>query len=160
MRHRLRQFAEAARPPSEADFTLARAQLPESLLALFLAQHPRDIAHSAATARWLVQRGHDDPDLVAAALLHDVGKGPQRRRDRVAFVVAASVGLANAAGSERSRFEMRRAVERTARHAEAGALALAAAGASERVVYLARNHHASPALDPVLALLQQADDAT
>lgn len=157
---RLRQFLEASRLPRETEFAFAREHLEPGLYALFCGQHPRDIVHSVATARWLLERGYGDPDLVAAALLHDIGKGQQRRRDRVAWVLLSATGLGSAAADTGSRFEMRRALARTRWHAATGAEALARAGACERVVDLTRRHHDANDGDPVLALLQAADAAT
>lgn len=157
MRERLRQFREAGQVPDPADYEIARAHLPGPLFGLFAAQHPRDIVHSAGTARWLIERGYDDADLIIAALLHDIGKGEQRRSDRVAYVIAGHTGLARALGKSASRLELRRAIARSLEHSEAGALLMAEAGASERAVNLTRLHHAPSGQDPVLALLQQAD---
>lgn len=159
MRDRLRQFREATRTPAPADFELAGRYLAPPLLALFERQHPRDIVHSAETARWLLARGEDDADLIAAALLHDIGKGHQRRADRTIYVLASALRIAPAVGAARSRLEVRRAIARSLAHSESGAAILATAGASERVVNLTRLHHSVPAGDPVLALLQQADAA-
>lgn len=157
---RLRQFLEASRLPGESEYAFARAHLEPALYALFCGQHPRDIVHSVATARWLLERGHGDPDLVAAALLHDIGKGQQRRRDRVAWVLLSATGLGSAAADAGSRLEIRRALQRTRTHAAAGAEALARAGACERVIDLTRRHHDASNGDPVLALLQAADAAS
>jgi hypothetical protein len=159
MRERLRQFHDAGQRPGAADFELAHRFLAPPLLALFEHQHPRDIVHSAGTARWLIERGHDSPDLVAAALLHDVGKGPQRRSDRTLYVLAGALHLAGVAASPASRLETRRAIARSLDHSEAGAALIAAAGGSARLVNLTRLHHSIPAGDPVLALLEQADAA-
>lgn len=115
--------------------------------------------HSAGTARWLLERGHDDRDLVVAALAHDIAKGHQRRVDRVAYVLASHAGLAPRLANADSPHALRRAVARSLAHASAGASILAAAGTSPRIVELTRLHHAPPAGDPVLALLQQADAA-
>ncbi len=157
MLQRVRQFREASILPSAADFDLARKFLAPALLALFEAQTPRDIRHSVRTARWLIDRGHDEPHLIVAALLHDAGKGRQRRRDRVAYVGAGWLGAASCLGSPESRFELRRAVERSRIHSEAGANMLTRAAAPARVVELVRLHHAPAAGDVMLALLQQAD---
>jgi HD domain len=159
MRDRLRQYRDASRLPSDADYALARRALPPALYELFAAQHPRDVVHAAATARWLLERGHDEGDLIAAALLHDVGKGVQRRRDRVAYVLSSAAGVDRVLGSSRSRFELRQAIARSRAHSDAGAAMIASAGGSDRVVYLTRFHHASRSQDPVIALLQQADEA-
>lgn len=160
IRQRLRQFREAGAAPTADDYALARAHLAPPLLALYEAQHPRDIVHTANTARWLIARGHTDADLVAAALLHDIGKGQQRRADRVAHVVAAWLGIGGMVADGQSRVEMRRAVDRSRKHAAAGAAMLRAAGASERCVVLTARHHGHSAGDPLLELLQQADAAT
>lgn len=158
--HRVRQFATADRKPTASDFAIADTWLPPALASLFRAQHPRDIVHTAATARWLLTRRHTDRDLIAAALLHDIGKGEQRRLDRAAFVTACYVGLATRLAASDSRLAIRRALDRTLAHSETAAGMLANAGASERVIALTRLHHAPPRGDRVLALLQQADAAS
>lgn len=157
--HRLRQFRQAARLPTARDYDLARALLPPPLLALFEAQHPRDIVHAAATANWLRGRGHNDPNLLSAALLHDVGKGEQRRRDRAGYVLLGHLGAARAVAQPRSRFAFRRAVARSCAHSELGAAAIERAGAPPRVVELTLRHHSPAGGDAILALLQAADAA-
>jgi len=159
MLRRFRQFRDASIPPSPDDYALAREWLPPPLMVLFEVQHPRDIVHTANTARWLLARGHREADLVAAAFLHDVAKGQQRRRDRVAFVLAQWLRLQHIAPSSSSRLEMRRAAYRSAVHSAAGAERLRAAGAPDRVVELVGRHHAKAGDDGMLALLQQADAA-
>ncbi len=159
MLRRVRQFRDASIPPSPDDLALARQWLSPPLLALFAEQHPRDIVHATNTARWLLARGHQGSDLIVAALLHDVGKGQQRRRDRVAVVAAEWVGLGRRLASPSSRIEMRRAAHRTAVHTRIGAERLRTAGAPTRVVELVRRHHAKAGDDGMLALLQQADAA-
>lgn len=157
---RIRQFRHAGGHPVEGDYALARAWLTEPLMELFEAQHPRDIVHSTDTARWLLARGHDDPDLIAAGLLHDIGKGEQRRFDRTLYVLAHRAGVASRLAATGSRFEARRAVARTLSHSETGAFALEMAGASGRVIELTLRHHEAAGDDRVLALLQQADAAS
>ena len=161
MLDRVRQFREASLPPAPADLALARELLEGDLLACFAAQEPRDQRHAAATARWLIDRGHDgDRDLLVAALLHDAGKGRQRTRDRVAHVLTGWLCAGAAAASDGSRFEMRRAIARSRAHSELGAELLATAGASARAVELTRLHHHAAGGDAMLALLQRADAAT
>src|SRR5690348_7796749 len=111
MLQRVRQLRDVGRKPSADDYAFARAHLPNGpLWRLFEAQHPRDIVHAVATARWLAGRGHTDADLLAAALLHDIGKGSQRPVDRVAFVATSGFGAASRAASASSKFELRRAL--------------------------------------------------
>ena len=160
MLHRFRQFTNAGRLPTPRDFALARQWLEPPLFELFAAQHPRDAVHTAATARWLLERGYDDPHLLQAAFLHDIGKGEQRRFDRTISVIAQASHLEARLASASSRFPVRRAIERSRTHSESGARTLEAARASERVIDLTRRHHGPPGTDPVLALLQEADTAT
>ena len=156
---RLRQFRQASALPTGADFELASRYLDGPLLALFRGQHPRDIAHSAATARWLLERGETATDLIVAAFLHDVAKGQQRRADRVAWVLAGYAGMEKRLAAKNSRLAIRRAMARSADHSVAGARLLLEAGAAPAVAKLTRLHHAPPGTDRVLALLQQADAA-
>lgn len=160
MRTRVRQFIQAGRTPTDEDLALAQRELTPELFALFMAQHPRDVVHGAATARWLLERGHADPDLVTAGFVHDVGKGFQRRWHRAAYVVLAHAKLTQRAADPGSRFEVRRALERTRTHSTEGAAMLRKAGASPRVVELTRLHHGPPGSDRMLALLQEADAAS
>ena len=160
MLHRLAQFAGAGRRPAARDFAFARESLAPELYDLFAAQHPRDIVHAAECARWLMNRGVSNEELIMAALLHDIAKGRQRRWDRTAAVLAGGLNLSEAAGDAHSHFELRRAVQRTLDHSREGARRLQSAGAPARVVELTRLHHASPEREGMLSLLQQADAAT
>ena len=89
IRERIRQFREASLQPSAQDLQLVHEILSEPTLSLFLEQHPRDQRHGARTAQWLITNGQKNPELLAAALLHDIGKGKQRPRDRVVHVLAS-----------------------------------------------------------------------
>lgn len=157
---RLRQFRHAGACPTDEDLALGRQWLTPALFDLFSAQHPRDVVHSANTARWLLTRGHTDPDLIAAALLHDLGKGHQRRLDRVAHVVASNLGVGRRLANPGSRFDLRRAIARSRAHGAAGAETLRELGAPIRVVDLTALHHEPAGEDRMLALLQQADAAS
>jgi hypothetical protein len=63
--------------PDEEAF--ARRALPASAWTLFAAMPVADRRHALDVARRLVSAGHDSPDLLAAALLHDAAKGPRMR---------------------------------------------------------------------------------
>ena len=58
---------------------LAQRVLPAGALALFEAMPVADRRHALDVADRLVAEGHDDPDLMAAALLHDAAKGSRMR---------------------------------------------------------------------------------
>ena len=158
---RVRQFREASLVPSAEDLALARECLAPALFGLFEAQRPRDQRHGAGTARWLLERGHDDVhDLLVAALLHDIGKGQQRTRDRVAHVVAGWFHVGGLIAAEGSAIAMRAAIARSRVHGERGAEVMAALRAPERAIELTRLHHRDPGANAMLALLQRADAAT
>lgn len=160
MHQRIRQFREATRRPTAGDDALGEAYLPAPLLALFRAQHPRDIVHSAATVRWLIERGHTEADLIAAALLHDIAKGDQRRGVRVLYVLLTPFDpLPRIVGSQSSALAWRSAIWRSHTHSERGATMLAEAGATPRTIELALLHHTKGRGDGMLALLQEADAA-
>jgi len=59
--------------PDEA--ALARRILPQPAWATFEEMPVADRRHGLDVARRLLSAGHDDPDLLVAALLHDAGKG-------------------------------------------------------------------------------------
>jgi putative nucleotidyltransferase with HDIG domain len=159
--HRLRQFREASAEPTPAELALAREICrPERLFELFAAQDPRDMVHGVRTAQWLIDRGHDDSLLLMAALLHDIGKGRQRTRDRVAWVVAEATHAGGWLASAESRFAMRQALARSAKHSAVGAAMLRDAGAPDGVVELTRLHHDPPGQNGMLAILQAADAAS
>jgi len=63
--------------PDEESF-VARI-LPPPGLALFAGMHVADRRHGLDVAKNLTAAGHDDADLLAAALLHDAAKGRRMR---------------------------------------------------------------------------------
>lgn len=63
--------------PEEEAF--ARRTLPGSAWAVFARMPVADRRHALDVAGRLVNEGHDSPDLLAAALLHDAAKGPRMR---------------------------------------------------------------------------------
>ncbi len=163
--YRVRQFAQAAsawaRPDDEA---LVRAYLPPAAARLFAAMPRYDRQHALRVLRTLRERGQTDPDLMAAALLHDVGKsqhpvGSLRLGHRVAAVLlrAFAPGLLEKMGSRQDGW--RRLFYVQQHHAELGAVLAQAAGCSSRTVELIRRHEEPlpPEGDPLLAALQAAD---
>ena len=73
--YRVRQFATGLMARLDAaDVSAVERLLPPDGFALFLRMPADAQRHSLNVYRMLQSSGHDDPDLAAAALLHDVGK--------------------------------------------------------------------------------------
>ncbi|MEZ0397207.1 MAG: HD domain-containing protein [Anaerolineales bacterium] len=161
--YRSRQFWLALTAPRSgpASAQIAPYLSPAQQL-LFRRLQPAEQAHAFLVLQRLRQGGQQDPDLMTAALLHDVGKvlSPLSLFDRVLIVLGRRFlpRLARRweAGEPRG---LRRPFVVAARHAEWGAALAAEAGASARAVDLIRRHQeALPAGDSLLAALQAADD--
>jgi hypothetical protein len=78
--HRVSQFVAHVRArvaPKEQAF--AHRVLPSRAADLFDTMSVADRRHALDVTARLVTAGHDDPDLLAAALLHDAGKGRRMR---------------------------------------------------------------------------------
>lgn len=134
----------AARPLDDEDRAILAVTLPDAGRALFATMSVNDQRHSLTVYRALRERGCEDADLLAAALLHDSGKGS----GRVPFVARPLVVLLRAfapralawlARSPRPWF--RSPFYYASRHAAIGADLAARAGLRERVVTLIRTHH-------------------
>jgi len=89
--YRVRQFFLALRPAvAPQDLEYARLVLTPAQMALFAGMQSSEQAHAVSVYRQLVAKGETSSDLLAAALLHDVGKSlsPLRLWDRVLIVLA------------------------------------------------------------------------
>ena len=91
--HRVAQFVSHVRARVEPEETaFARRILADSTARLFDAMPVADRRHGLDVAERLLARGHDDRDLLTAALLHDAAKGHRMRLwHRVAGVLLAAL---------------------------------------------------------------------
>jgi len=128
---------------------------------LFYAMTARDQRHCLDVFHALERETHSDPELLLAALLHDVGKGPVRLWHRVAYVLirALSPRLLRRLASDNGS-GWRQALASFSDHSRRGAVLVEATGAPEAVVLLVRLHSgAEIAADPRVALLRAADES-
>lgn len=158
--YRVRQFWRAWRArPSAENLEHACRLLSPAEYALFLRLQPGEQAHSLRVLVQLEQHGEADPNLLAAALLHDVGKirYPLHLWERVLIVLAHLLlpehsrrwgqNLANVKPGWRKAFLV------AEQHPTWGAELAAQAGSSERTVALIRRHQ-----QPVDSPNPQGDD--
>ena len=161
--YRTRQFWNAL--PGHRKRVESEALLPHlsaSQIVLFHQMHPSEQAHAFQVLERLKAVGQTDPDLLAAALLHDVGKilYPLSLLDRVVIVLGKRffrqiIGRWNEVTSNL----LQRPFVVAAHHPQWGADLTEKAGASSRTVDLIRRHQDKPSLDdPLLAALQSADN--
>lgn len=147
--YRVRQFwlALTATPRPEDLFEAGKILSP-ALMHLFEQMHPSEQAHSLMIYRRLRDQGETNPDLLAAALLHDVGKSLYRLRigERVAIVLMRALLPACARSwGQGEPSGWKRPYVIAEKHAEWGAQMAARAGASPATVELIRRHQ-EPAL--------------
>lgn len=174
IRYRIKQFAQALLAPLfPIDEAYVRSivggslstphseQVEERLWQLFCRLRRAEQHHAIAVCKALEAEQKWPPELLAAALYHDVGKAiaSPRLLERVWVVVVEHFAPAQAKrwskGAPRGigrGFVVRRT------HAEWGASLLAEAGAPQRVVDLVRSHHSPPSADQALLALERADD--
>lgn len=125
-----------------------------------------DRLHHLQVYRRLEAMGYRDPDLLRAALLHDIGKADERGRvmlvHRVARVLLRAVWPgALARFGRRNGSWLTHGLYLAEHHALLGAQLARAAGASERCCRLILLHDGSREHDdPDLAALAAADDGT
>jgi hypothetical protein len=143
-----------------ADIEEAHRYLEEPLRPLFASMMVRDQQHGLIVMRRVrTQAGESDAQLLAAALIHDCGKGRVHLWQRVAHVLMGALApgteqrIANETGPD-----WRRGFWRLLHHPELGARMAEAAGAHPDVARMIREQDA-PSPDARLAILQAADEA-
>jgi hypothetical protein len=168
--YRVGQFLRAltARIPEETVDQAIRILTPEAQ-ALFRGQAVQDQRHALAVYQALHQAGHTDQHLLAAALLHDVGKAAARLPAWQRAIVVLLDSLAPRFMACLSRRDSPQGWRRPfivhAYHPEIGARWAEEAGCSPLTIALIRRHQQklvvdSPPVseeDRLLALLQAAD---
>ena len=167
--YRVRQFVNAllARV-SPKELREADEVLPPGARELFRKMSVPDQRHSLNVMRTLRRAGHAEADLLAAALLHDVGKSaakiyPWHRATIVLSKRFAPGLLARLTSGEPRREAWRKPFVVHCRHTEIGAEWAAWAGCSPLTVSLIRRHQEPLRRAPqneeerLLAALQQAD---
>jgi hypothetical protein len=145
---------------SADDAALARDLLPPAAGEIFAAMPVADRRHGLDVVRRLVAAGWDDRDLLAAALLHDAGKGERMRLwHRVAGVLLEALAPRLLAGLARDDpGSWRYPWHLYLHHAELSARAALRAGCSERTAAFIRGATGS-ADAPAAAALHAADEA-
>ena len=173
--YRVRQFAQAATALVRLNRDheeLAARYLSPAALALFRAMPRYDRRHAVAVACSLLSNGTDNPDLIAAALLHDAGKtcdgsGRVRLWHRVLIVLGRTFASAllerlgrDPGPEQRLPPRWRQPFITQRRHAALGAELALRAGCSLATASLIRRHESDGTdQDPLLLALQAADSA-
>ena len=163
----VRQQLGLVAPLSAGEYGEVSQWLPAAALALFKTMSSADQRHSLRVCRGLLARGCRDRDMLAASLLHDVGKAEGRVSfwTRPAIVLGKKLapgllkllvvypGVQGSASLPR----WRRALSYAWYHAEVGAELAAAAGLSQRAVLYIRTHHQA---DGPAAELHEVDEVS
>jgi hypothetical protein len=156
--YRSRQVLHALRPAlTQGDIEQAKRRLSPEQAGLFFAMEKRDQRHAIEVVRRLSATSvADDCEVLAAALLHDCGKGavPVWLRILNVLAPAAVEHIARDEGGD-----VPSAAYRLRHHAEIGARLAETAGSTPTTVRLIRGD-ASPDESERLSLLRAADDAS
>ena len=161
----VRQQLGFVAPLTANDYAEVERWLPESALPLFRTMSAADQQHSLRVCRGLLACGCQEEHLLAAALLHDVGKAEGRvpfwTRPVIVLGKALAPGWLKRSMLDLERLEQgdgaswQRALSYAWWHAEVGAKLAAEAGLSEQATLYIRTHHQA---NGPAALLHQIDE--
>jgi hypothetical protein len=165
IRYRIDQFRRVLHPSLDAvPVDILRDHLNPAQLTLFLRMQPSERAHAFQVFQELQEAGYKQPELLAAALLHDVGKilYPLLVWERVAIVLGYKFfpRLARRLGRGKPR-GLRRPFVIATQHPAWGADLVAQTGAGQRTLDLIRHHQDKDKRSeiPLLGALQDMDDS-
>jgi hypothetical protein len=154
-------------PLNAADHAEVERWLPSSARPLFYTMSRADQQHSLRVCRGLQAQRYTGQDLLAAALLHDVGKGERRvpfwTRPAIVLSKLLAPGWLKHSVVHPHDFATRRvphwqqALSYAWWHADVGAELAAQAGLSERAVLYIRTHHQP---DGPAAVLHRVDEVS
>lgn len=168
--YRIRQFWQAIwiSPPTTEQLAVAQSILTTSQMNLFMQMQASEQNHSLRVLRTIQDQGDTNPDLLVAALLHDVGKirYPLRLWERV-FIVLGKKMFPNKSkhwGQAPPRGWRRPFVVAEQHPLWGGDLCLGAGTAPMAVTLIKRHQEKSGSTssnqleDHLLSILQKADD--
>ena len=154
-------------PLNAEDHAEVERWLPVSSLALFYSMSRADQQHSLRVCLGLQKRGYDEQNLLAASLLHDVGKA----QGRVPFWTRPTIVLSKRLAPDWLQHHIvhpcdfathrvppwQQSLSYAWWHADVGAELAAQAGLSERAVLYIRTHHQP---DGPAAALHRVDEVS
>ncbi len=165
----VRQQLGFVRPLSMEEKATVAAQVPNTALPLFQSMSLADQRHSLRVYQGLRARGCMEHDMLAAALLHDVGKAGGRvpfwtrpaivlgKRIAPQFLGRIAMRPDITQNGHRTGMKWRHSLANAWYHADVGADMAAAAGLSERAVLYIRTHHQA---DGPAAVLHEVDEVS
>lgn len=166
--YRLTQFWHAvSQKPTAQDLNEVRLLLTPEQTALFLKMLPAEQTHALRVLHFLQQQGQHHPNLLCAALLHDVGKirYPLALWQRIWIVVAQRLFPSRAhQWAQNPRNAWQKALQAAEKHPEWGAQLAAEVGCEPLTLQLITHHqqHQIQSFqsleDWLLKSLQIADD--
>ena len=152
--YRASQFWKAlTQKPDPDDLAFASQVLSPELMELFLSLQPGEQAHSLHIFKQLTLQGEKDPELLTAALLHDVGKSryPMMIWERVMIVLGKRLfPVESVKWGQSDPKSWKRAFVVAEKHPAWGAEMARQSGASPLVVNLIKNHQVRAVTNPGL----------